>query len=143
VGLSAKQRQDMHNALSRFNREAERIIKQFYDSLPHAAPDIIYHYTNNIGLKGILETGRLWLTDIFQLNDPSELKHGFDIALAALGSKVASATPTRKQFGQLIADCFKRTGIQGSAQFFVCAFARAAMTSANGVPTRTMGAGTH
>ena len=133
----------MHNALSRFNREAERIIKQFYDSLPHAAPDIIYHYTNDIGLKGILETGRLWLTDIFQLNDPSELKHGFDIALAALGSKVASATPTRKQFGQLIADCFKRTGIQGSAQFFVCAFARAAMTSANGVPTRTMGAGTH
>jgi hypothetical protein len=112
----------MHDALGRFDREAKQIVKQFSDSLPHPPPDIIYHYTNDIGLKGILETGRLWLTDVFQLNDPSELSHGFEIAIIALSSKVASAKPASKQFAQFVADCFKRMGIQGSAQFFVCAF---------------------
>jgi hypothetical protein len=33
-------------------------------------PPIIYHYTNDAGLRGILESGKLWLTDIFDLNDP-------------------------------------------------------------------------
>jgi hypothetical protein len=40
-------------------------------------PRIIYHYTDAKGLKGILESGALWLTDIRNLNNPSELKHGF------------------------------------------------------------------
>jgi hypothetical protein len=111
----------MQDALNGFDQEAERIVKQFTGGLP-AAPEIIYHYTNDIGLNGILETGRLWLTDVFQLNDPSELKHGFDIAIATLTNKVAGATPACNQFAKLIADCFERMGIQRSAQYFVCAF---------------------
>jgi hypothetical protein len=43
-------------------------------------PDTIYHYTDDKGLMGILRDGTLWLTDIFSLNDPSELKHGIGIA---------------------------------------------------------------
>ena len=112
----------MQDTLGRFDREAEQIIQSFVKALPSSPPEILYHYTNDIGLKGILEAGQLWLTDIFQLNDPSELSHGFDIAIAALSSKVTSGTPAKKQFGQLIADCFERMGIQNSAQFFVCAF---------------------
>jgi hypothetical protein len=43
-------------------------------------PDTIYHYTDDKGLMGILQHGTLWLTDIFSLNDPSELKHGISVA---------------------------------------------------------------
>jgi hypothetical protein len=32
-----------------------------------AIPPIVYHYTNDVGLKGIQEVGQLWLTDIFDL----------------------------------------------------------------------------
>ena len=47
-------------------------------------PSTIYHYTTDQGLRGILENGSLWVTDIFSLNDPSELKHGLQIAEEAL-----------------------------------------------------------
>jgi hypothetical protein len=43
-------------------------------------PDTVYHYTDDNGLIGILQHGTLWLTDIFSLNDPTELKHGIGIA---------------------------------------------------------------
>ena len=70
--------QDMQDALDKFGREAEQIITSFRKKLDlQKQPPIIYHYTDDVGLRGILETGQLWLTDIFNLNDPSELNHGF------------------------------------------------------------------
>jgi hypothetical protein len=66
---------DMQEQLDEFSSEAERLIGSFVKTLTaQRTPDRIYHYTNDIGLKGILE--KLWLTDIFELNDPSELNHG-------------------------------------------------------------------
>jgi hypothetical protein len=47
-------------------------------------PNTIYHYTDDRGLRGIIESGKLWFTDIFDLNDPSELRHGFSFAVKAL-----------------------------------------------------------
>jgi hypothetical protein len=68
---------DMQDALERFNDDAQEIVHSFLATLAlQQPPPIIYHYTNDVGLKGILETGQLWLTDIFSLNDPSELTHG-------------------------------------------------------------------
>jgi len=61
-----------------FNVEAENILGSFAASLQgQVPPPILYHYTNDVGLKGIIEAGQLWFTDIFDLNDPSELKHGY------------------------------------------------------------------
>jgi hypothetical protein len=82
---------DMQEALEKFNDEAEEIVHSFLGTLEsQPPPPLIYHYTNDVGLKGILETGQLWLTDIFSLNDPSELTHGFSVAINALTSKVAN-----------------------------------------------------
>ncbi len=39
-------------------------------------PTALYHYTDGQGLPGILQSGCIRLTDIFELNDPSELRHG-------------------------------------------------------------------
>src|SRR6266446_6681063 len=82
---------DMQDALERFNDDAQEIVHSFLATLEsQQPPPIVYHYTNDVGLKGILETGQLWLTDIFSLNDPSELKHGFSLASDILKSKAIS-----------------------------------------------------
>lgn len=49
---------------------------QLFAARPHAC---FYHYTNGVGLKGILENQELWFTDYRYLNDPKEFSHGLDI----------------------------------------------------------------
>jgi hypothetical protein len=51
-------------------------------------PPLIYHCTDDAGLRGILETGKFWLSDIFNLNDPSELKHGYSLATSILKKRL-------------------------------------------------------
>ena len=69
---------DINDALEIFEKESMRINDDVGKELKSNTelPPVIYHYTNDIGLRGILETGKLRLSDIFSLNDPSELKHG-------------------------------------------------------------------
>lgn len=110
------------DAVNKFNHKAEEIIEAFDKTLPEEPPPIIYHYTDGVGLNGILKTGQLWLTDIFSLNDPSELSHGFSIAINILKDKVANSTPEIKKFAKQVADCYQQAGIQGSAQYFICSF---------------------
>ena len=63
--------QDMQDALSRLRSDAEQIVSTFATALESYHPEpTIYHYTNYVGLRGIIESGRLWLTNIFDLNDP-------------------------------------------------------------------------
>ncbi len=78
---------DMAAKLAEFNRRAQEIIVGFVagvEALP--PPSVIYHYTDDVGLRGILESGTLWLSDIFNLNDPSELSHGFSHAISILNA---------------------------------------------------------
>ena len=42
-------------------------------------PEEIFHYTDVGGLKGIVENGELWCTDIQYLNDGSEFTHGIEL----------------------------------------------------------------
>jgi hypothetical protein len=68
------------------------------------APSMVYHYTNDAGLKGIIENGTLWFSDIFDQNDPSELRHGLSIAIDILKSL---ATPERPEI-EAFASQFER-----------------------------------
>jgi Protein of unknown function (DUF2971) len=109
-------------ALDKFNEESNRINDDIIKSLVSNAelPPFIYHYTNDVGLRGILKTGKFWLTDIFALNDPSELEHGVSHFIKALDDKIANGHPE----GKSIAECFKI--FMGKkelfASFFVCSF---------------------
>src|ERR1700674_726974 len=88
---------DMQAELERFDSEAEAIIAAFVGPMDSIAPPpIIYHYTNDVGLKGILESGTTWLTDMFDLNDPSEVRHGFSHAVNILSARAASGPPETK-----------------------------------------------
>ena len=54
-----------------------------------AVPSKLFHYTNSAGLRGVIESGRLRLYDVFGLNDPSEMRHGVKYALNALQGAAA------------------------------------------------------
>src|SRR6516225_9633698 len=111
--------EEMRNALAKFGEEAEQILTSFAISLESYQPrPIIYHYTDDVGLRGILESGRLWLTDIFSLNDPSELKHGLSLAVRILNEKAANGPEESKLFARDFGSL--NEAIRRSAHYFVC-----------------------
>jgi hypothetical protein len=82
---------DMRDTLANPGREAEKIVDAFLITLEAAPPPpILYHYTNDVCLKGILESDKLWLTDILSLIDPSELSHGLSHAVARIMTAMQS-----------------------------------------------------
>ena len=53
-------------------------------------PNSVFHYTSDFGVKGILESKKLFLSDAYNLNDPSELRHGISILANFLEKKKAN-----------------------------------------------------
>jgi hypothetical protein len=49
-------------------------------------PPTLYHYTNLNGLKGIIDTRSLWATDIYYLNDFSEMSYAFEFIIKRINS---------------------------------------------------------
>ena len=112
--------QDMRNALNEFDTTADGIVRSFLDTVEsQEPPETIYHYTNDVGLKGILETGQLWLSDIFSLNDPTELSHGFSHAANRLNAKAHTGPPESRLFAKIFS-AVSEGGVQGTAHYFVC-----------------------
>ncbi len=115
--------QDMEDALDAFCVEAQTIIDTFLKTLEaQPIPPVIYHYTDDVGLRGILKTGQLWLTDIFNLNDPSEMKYGFSHALRILNSKAANGPPESKIFAKQLEDFALSERIERTGFYFICSF---------------------
>jgi hypothetical protein len=111
---------DLRDALKEFDTKADQIIKSFLGTLEaQKPPSIIYHYTNDVGLRGILETGKLWLNDIFDLNDPSELKHGLSLALNLMA---ADNSPEIKMVGRNLKEFLERVGLPILGHYFICSF---------------------
>ncbi len=114
---------DMQDALVRFNEEAKNILDSSLKYLETVEPPpIIYHYTNDVGLRGILESGCFWLTDVFDLNDPSEMNYGFSQAIKVLNTKAAIGPPEAKKFAELFESFATAGNIQRVAHFFLCSF---------------------
>lgn len=108
----------MRKALDNFEKEFQKIIGSFIQHIEASAlSPIIYHYTNDVGLRGILESGRLWLTDIFNLNDPSELEYGVSKAVDILKNKAGSSCAEIEEFTRHIDDFKLET-----ASYFICSF---------------------
>jgi len=116
----------MQNAIEQFCREASQIIgpeSPFVKSLTlETPPRLIYHYTNDVGLKGIVESGKLWLTEVSSLNDPSELNHGFGVAVRELKGMVINEPTESQKFAADLELVAAKDTIQKSADFFICSF---------------------
>jgi hypothetical protein len=113
---------DMRVALNNFDSESLDIVRRWLSKLrERPVPTFIYHYTTDVGLRGILESGKLWLTDIFALNDPSELRHGFSLATDVLDDKAKSGPDEYRLFANNFKEALNE-GIEISAHYFVCSF---------------------
>jgi hypothetical protein len=107
-----------------FDDGADEVVSSFVRSLEEEAPPSrIYHYTSDVGMRGILESGMIWLTDIFNLNDPSELRHGVQPAIEILAAAAQSGMPEVGQFSKNMA-AMLRGRIEEVASWFVCSFSK-------------------
>jgi hypothetical protein len=94
---------EIGETLDKFSSDIEEVVNSFareMDAKP--PPRIIYHYTDSRGLGGILESGRIRLTDIFGLNDPTELRHGLSPAIKFLD---AARRDDRFEIKQILRKC--------------------------------------
>lgn len=73
----------MKYLIKEFIDEAQKIYEEM---APTPGSFKLYHYTTYEGLKGILESKKLWLTDYRYLNDPTEILYGRDIIIKAIKS---------------------------------------------------------
>jgi hypothetical protein len=118
-------RKEIDAILDTFSAETEEVVNTFSQEMVKApAPATIYHYTDDRGLAGILESGRIRLTDIFGLNDPTELRHGLSPAIKLLNAARRDDRFEIKQFSGNLA-AMLHGGIEQVAHFFVCSFSKA------------------
>ena len=69
---------ELQGAIDQFTAWAKKCLE--IEDTDNKIDFTLYHYTDGQGLRGILESGRLWFTDYRHLNDPSELTHGIKMA---------------------------------------------------------------
>lgn len=64
------------------NYELKEIAKKYRDILEENRNDVnevIYHYTSPESLLSILNTGKIWFSDVKYLNDASEINHTYEL----------------------------------------------------------------
>jgi hypothetical protein len=134
---------EMRQAIEGFTRHTDGLVNSFSQPIiAKQPPPIIFHYTDDVGLRGILETGTLWLTDIFYLNDPSELRYGcklddeFKTAAAAAG---AEERPFIAEFAANLAGRLQHEALRVRI-FLCCLSAKTGTIWDNGEPMLTMDA---
>jgi hypothetical protein len=55
-------------------------------------PELLFHYTSSGGMRGILESSRLWATNYRFLNDASEVGYGMALFESLVQEKLASSS---------------------------------------------------
>jgi hypothetical protein len=113
----------MAAALRQCEADGAKILQEFIRTVEaKAAPPLLYHYTNDTGLAGIIESGQLRFSDIFAMNDPSELRHGLSVAIDILKSRITSGRPEIATFASLLERFDIDVGIEAVGHFFICCF---------------------
>lgn len=113
----------MAKAIGRYDAEATKILQAFINKgEARKPPAVLYHYTDEVGLAGIIESGKLWFSDIFALNDPSELRHGLRIAIDLLKSRATRERPEIATFASMFERFDLDAGIEAAGHFFICCF---------------------
>jgi hypothetical protein len=115
---------DLEEALTNMDQDLEAIGKEFPAHLEtERVPETIYHYTDDNGLRSIIQSGKLWCSDVFYLNDPSELRYAVSIATEMVAVSTMGGPPEARIFAR----DFQRYGadaVEGSAHYFVCSLSK-------------------
>jgi Protein of unknown function (DUF2971) len=94
---------------------AEMNVKEILDRTP---PVILYHYTNQRGLLGILSSKQIWASHTQYLNDAREFQHAIDLMKEEL-SRMKAEAAYRDQ-GHLIAELEEALTLKGIGKMNVC-----------------------
>ncbi|MNZ54778.1 hypothetical protein D3C78_726900 [compost metagenome] len=82
----------------------------------------LYHYTDANAVKSMLETGRLWLSDIRYMNDHSEYKEGESIISATFSKRAGALLPDE---AKKISDNLESTFNSSKSSYtFICSLSR-------------------
>lgn len=77
----------MEQSVENLQAKTNETLGQIQPRLPNLEeaplPIAVFHYTDAVGFKGIMESGKLWATDYRYLNDSSELRYIFNLARQA------------------------------------------------------------
>lgn len=84
----------------------------------------LYHYTDSFGLRGIIESGRIWFTDYRHLNDPSELIHGIKLAHTVAREISDGADGRVRLFLETCIDMFRQENFNLTLAFYIASFSR-------------------
>jgi hypothetical protein len=57
----------------------------------HASPHTLFHYTDSIGLSGILRTQELWATHVYYVNDTQEFRYARALILDVIKERISKA----------------------------------------------------
>jgi len=83
------------------------------------SPSVVYHYTSQEGLIGILSKREIWATKIHYLNDSEEMVYPFDITFKYLESYNIDDDPCKRKFYNIVSGTF--TAIQ-KMNIFISSF---------------------
>jgi hypothetical protein len=85
----------------------------------------LYHYTGAGGLRGIVESQKIWFTSYLHLNDPSELIYGMEIVHRLLNEIGEGAhDPLVKRFCAMVDDLFQHRNFSDVFGFYIASFSR-------------------
>lgn len=83
--------------------------------------NLIYHYTDDKGLWGILSSGNFWMTSVFNMNDPSEISHGVSLACSVFRHLASTQNQFEVEFSEKFTS-IARYGIANIAKFHALSF---------------------
>jgi len=86
-------------------------------------PAAVYHYTDAAGLQGILDSGVLWATDYRYLNDSSELRYIFDLAVQSAENSLRSGD--HGPLAQAFLEYVSTSSPYGDQVYYLCCFSEA------------------
>lgn len=84
VGAREEQQVAFLRTLERAKVAISKVAYDEYKKQMENVPDLLYHYTDAAGLKGIIDSGKLWASHAWYLNDPHEIQHGIRLFLRSL-----------------------------------------------------------
>jgi len=103
----------------------EKLIKRYASN--HPLPTILYHYTSQDGLLGILNDSKIWATNILYLNDEAEFIYSANLIESDIKTTIKSLNaPVTKRTKKIFEEMLDQSWILEHFQIFVCSF------SANG-----------
>lgn len=87
--------------------------------------NLLYHFTDAAGLKGIVQSGSLWFSDVRYLNDMSEVSHGVGVVSEIVKKKIkrSSNIGQIQQMLEQVVDYLKPGTAQGfDIDFYTASF---------------------